>query len=109
MAEPSLAQIFGVTATQNSTSVTITKADLSSAGFTPSSSNTAESILAAIVAFAQTNLTSANQASNTDQSIVITDSNDTLVSRSSVLYRRKTKIIAFDKPDTSSAFDPNAY
>ncbi|MHC5718674.1 MAG: hypothetical protein ACYTX0_43055 [Nostoc sp.] len=107
MAEPTLAQIFGANATQDATSLTIHKADLT--GLTPSSSNTAESLLAGIVVFGQTTLTSANQTSNPDQSITITDSNDNIVTRSSIPYRRKTKIIAFDKPDNGSAFDPDDY
>lgn len=107
MAEPSLVQLFGASATQDATTLTIHKADLT--GLTPSATNTAESLLAAIAVFAQTTLTTANQASNTDQSITITDSNDNIVTRSSIPYRRKTKIIAFDKPDNASAFDPDDY
>ncbi|MHC5727681.1 MAG: hypothetical protein ACYT04_50735 [Nostoc sp.] len=107
MAEPTLAQIFGANATQDSTTLTIHKADLT--GLTPAATNTAESLLAGIAGTAQTTLTSANQTSNTDQSIVIADSNDNIVTRSSVAYRRKTKIIAFDKVDTGSAFDPDDY
>ncbi|OUL28283.1 hypothetical protein BV378_07625 [Nostoc sp. RF31YmG] len=109
MAEPTLAQIFGANAAQTSTTVTITKADLTSTGFVASSSNTGESILAAIVAFSQTTLTSTNQASNTDQSVTISDSNDSLTTRSSVTYRRKTKIITFDKTDSGSTFNPGDY
>lgn len=106
MSEPTLQLLFGPNATQNNTSVTITKADL---GLTPSSTNTAESILAGIVGFAQQILTAANQATNADQSITITDSNDTMVTRSSVPYRRKSKIVAFDKVDAGTAFNPNDY
>jgi len=109
MAEPTLAQIFGATATQDATTVTITKADFSSTGFTPAASNTAESILAAIVAFSQVTLTSTNQSSNADQSIVITDNIDTLTTRSSVTYRRKNKAISFDKVDAGSTFNPGDY
>ncbi|MEH2390043.1 MAG: hypothetical protein V7K14_30620 [Nostoc sp.] len=107
MAEPTLVQIFGANATQDATTLTIHKADLT--GLTPSSTNTAESLLAGIVVFCQTTLTSANQLLNTDQSITITDSNDNITTRSSVAYRRKTKIIAFDKLDTGTAFDPDDY
>ena len=109
MPEPSLQSIFGANATQNGTTLTITKADLASTGFIPSNSNTAESILGAIVGFAQNTLTAANQASNADQSVAISDSNDNIVTRSSVQYRRKTKVVAFDKVDAGSAFNPNDY
>lgn len=109
MAELTLAQIFGANATQDATTLTIHKADLVGTGLTPSSTNTAESLLAGVVVFGQTTLTSANQLLNTDQSITITDSNDNITTRSSVAYRRKTKIIAFDKVDTGTAFDPDDY
>jgi|GEM_PF-3049252 len=107
MAEPALNVIFGARATQDSTTLTITKADLT--GLTPSATNTAESLLAAIVAFAQPTLSTANQAQNIDQSIVISDSNDNIVTRSGVAYRRKSKIIAFDRVDNGSTFNPNDY
>ncbi|MEH2454493.1 hypothetical protein [Nostoc sp.] len=109
MSEPSLQSIFGANVTQTATTVTLTKADFSSTGFTPAAVNTAESILGAIVSYAQPSLTTANQSNNVDQSVVISDSNDTLVTRSSVQYRRKTKVIAFDKADNASAFNPNDY
>lgn len=109
MAEPTLAQIFGANATQDATTVTLHKADYSATGFAPTSSNTAESILGGILAFSQPTLSAANQASNPDQSIVVTDSNDNIVTRSSVPYRRKTKIISFDKVDNGSAFNPSDY
>ena len=109
MSEPSLQSIFGANATQTATTVTLTKADFASTGFTPSNSNTAESILGAVVGFAQNTLTAANQASNPDQSVIITDSNDNIVTRSGVPYRRKTKVVAFDKVDNGSIFNPNDY
>ncbi|MEH2302868.1 MAG: hypothetical protein V7K88_28800 [Nostoc sp.] len=109
MSEPTLTQIFGPNATQDATTITLHKADYSPTGFIPASSNTAESILGGILAFSQPTLTATNQASNTDQSIVVTDSNDNIVTRSSVQYRRKTKILSFDKVDNGSAFNPSDY
>lgn len=107
--EPPLQSIFGANATQTATTLTITKADFAGTGFTPSNSNTAESLLGAIVGFSQNTLTATNQTSNTDQSVTITDSNDSIVTRSGVAYRRKTKVVAFDKPDNGSTFNPNDY
>lgn len=107
MAELTLAQLFGANATQDATTLTIHKADLT--GLTPSATNTAESLLAGVVAFAQPSLSAANQALNADQSITITDSNDNIQTRAGIAYRRKTKIIAFDKVDTGTAFDPDDY
>ncbi|MBE9050651.1 hypothetical protein IQ243_09535 [Nostocales cyanobacterium LEGE 11386] len=42
MAEPTIAQVFGDNATQDTNTITITKADLVSTGLTASANNTAE-------------------------------------------------------------------
>ena len=109
MAEPTLAQVFGSNATQTSTTLTITKADLASTGFTPNAANTAESLLAAILAFAGNSLTESNQNSNPDQSIVIDNSFPSVMFRNNVNYYRKTKSISFDKIDANASFNPNDY
>ncbi|MBC1242280.1 hypothetical protein GNE10_35350, partial [Nostoc sp. 2RC] len=57
MAEPTLTQVFGANATQDATTITITKADLTGVGLTAASENTAESLFTAIVLKAQTALT----------------------------------------------------
>lgn len=109
MAEPTLAFIFGATATQDTTTLTIHKADLT--GLTATANNTAESLLAAIIAFAENSLTEANQTNNPDQSIIISDSfgGDSIVSRNNTNYRRKSKTITFDKVDSGANFNPNDY
>ncbi len=56
MAEPTLAGIFGANATQSLTELVISKADLVAVGLTASDTNTPESLLAAIVALAQSAL-----------------------------------------------------
>ncbi|MEH2456540.1 hypothetical protein [Nostoc sp.] len=109
MPEPTLVQIFGANATQDAATVTLHKADFAATGFTPASSNTAESILGGILAFSQPTLTAVNQASNPDQSVIISDSNDNLVTRATVQYRRKTKVVSFDKPDSGTTFNPSDY
>ncbi len=109
MTAPTLAQVFGQNAVQNATTLTITKADLSTTGFTPSATNTADSLLAAILAFAEQTLTPANQSSNPEQSVAIADSFDSITLINTVSYRVKTKSLSFQKPDTGSAFNPNDY
>ncbi|MCC5626184.1 hypothetical protein, partial [Nostoc sp. CHAB 5715] len=69
MAEPTLAQVFGANATQTATTITITKADLPR--LTPSSTNTAESLLTAILLKAQDGLPQSTFDTNLDQSIYI--------------------------------------
>ena len=109
MAEPTLQQVFGSNATQTATQLIISKADLATIGLTASATNTGESLLAAIIVFSQQTLTDTNQDTNADQSISISDNSDSLVTRNSTIYRRKSKTIEFDKADTSANFDPDDY
>ena len=109
MAEPTLQQIFGINATQDANVLTINKADLAAIGLTGSANNTAESLLAAIIAQAQSILTITNQESNPEQSVVIEDSIESLITRNDQTYRQLTKSISFEKLDSTSTFDPDDY
>lgn len=81
MAEPTLADVFGANASQSSTTLTISKADLAAAGLTASSDNKAESLLAALILLAKDALTATNFAANSDQSITITNGFNSIVQR----------------------------
>ena len=109
MAEPTLIEVFGTGATQDATTFTIDKNDQVAIGLTPSASNTAESLLAAIIAIAQQTLTTTRQESHSEQSIVIEDNLEALTTRNDQLYRQLTKSISFDKLDTQVGFDPDDY
>lgn len=109
MAEPTLAGIFGSSATQSATQLTISKADLASVGLTASATNTPESLLAAIIVLAQSSLGQLTYDTNLDQSITITNGTDALVTRNSTTYRQKTKTIDFFKVDSLGNFDPDDY
>jgi hypothetical protein len=110
MAEPTLVQVFGAGASQTSTTLTITKADLVSVGLTVAADNTAESLLVAILLKAQQQLTQANQDSNVDQSVVISPGFlPTFVNRNNENYRQDTLTVAMDKPAGSTAIDPDDY
>ncbi|AFY54384.1 hypothetical protein Riv7116_1843 [Rivularia sp. PCC 7116] len=109
MAEPVLTEIFGANAIQDANSLTIDKNDLVAIGLTPSATNTAESLLAAIIAIAQQTLTAVRQDTHPEQSVVIEDSLESLVTRGDQVYRQLTKTISFEKPDSQSAFDPDDY
>ncbi|GAX43438.1 hypothetical protein NIES4075_44510 [Tolypothrix sp. NIES-4075] len=109
MAEPTLAGIFGNSATQTATQLVISKTDLATVGLTASATNTPESLLAAIIALAQLTLSQSNYEINLDQSVIINDSIDSLTTRNNTTYRQKTKIIEFFKLDTSNNFDPDDY
>lgn len=81
MAEPTIIDIFGAGATQSATTITINKADLASVGLTASASNTAESLLAAIVLNAKSALTQTGFDTNSDQSITVERGFDSITQR----------------------------
>lgn len=114
MAEPTLVQVFGAGATQNATTLTITKADLVAAGLTVTASNTAESLLTAIVKLAMTTLSETNRESNLDQSVAIVESTipsftTRINGTTTTTYIRDTLSIELDKPYTSTGIDPDDY
>jgi hypothetical protein len=109
MAEPTLVQVFGSSATQSATQLTISKADLATVGLTASATNTPESLVAAIIALAQLTLGEVGYDANLDQSIVIIDGADSLVTRNNTTYRQATKTVEFYKVDTLGTFDPDNY
>ena len=109
MAEPTLAQVFGASATQDSSTFTITKASLS--GLTASSSNSAESLLVAILLKAQSYLTQANFDANTDQSIYAATGFSSFTTRGTNNDPYRVDQITFNlaKADTASTLDPDDY
>ncbi|MEH2066986.1 MAG: hypothetical protein V7K47_02240 [Nostoc sp.] len=111
MAEPTLALVFGANASQTSTDIVIKKADLSSAGLTPSATNTAEALLLAINLKAKEGLTDANRDTNIDQSVAITDGySPSITTRNNAIYLRNTISIEVDKELTGAdVIDPDDY
>ena len=111
MTPPTLAQVFGANAAQTSTTLTITKSDLSGTGLTASGTNSSESLLVAILLNAQAYLTAANFTSDTDQTIEIDAGYSSLTTRGTpaVAYRNDTLTVTLSKPDTSSTINPNDY
>jgi hypothetical protein len=108
MAEPTLVQVLGANATQNATTLTISKADLT--GLTASTNNTAESLLIALLLKAKAYLTTTNQENNIDQSVTITDGFiPSFVIRDNAQYRQDTLTVAMDKPAGSATIDPDDY
>lgn len=112
MAEPTLTDIFGAAATQSATTLTIAKADLASVGLTASATNTAESLLVAILLRAKALLTTANSETNPDQSITIAEADfnfQTLVTRNNTTYRQATYTVNLQKLDAGANIDPDDY
>lgn len=113
MAEPTITQIFGANATQTSTTITITKNDLVAVSLTPSATNTAEALLAAILLKARAYLTQSAFDSNTDQSIVIAPGFDSIVQRDDgtgnvIGYRQNQLNVNLHKLDAGE-IDPDDY
>ena len=109
MAKLTLIEMFGSGATQDATSLTIQKSDLPR--LTASASNTAESLLIAILLKAETPLTQTNFDTNIDQSIYISDGFPSFTNRgtNNDQYRLDQKTINFAKLDTGSIIDPDDY
>lgn len=110
MAEPTLTQIFGAGAAQNSTTLTISKADLT--GLTASANNSAESLFVALLLKAKDYLTTANYDANTDQSVTIVTPDfgaQSLVTRNNTQYRQYVQTVNLYKVDNSSAIDPDDF
>lgn len=107
MAEPTLQQVFGANATQDSTTLTIYKSDLT--GLTASANNSAESLFAAVTLKAQVQLNDTNQANNPDQSISIDTGIGSITTRNNQNYREYSLTITLSKLDTQSAIDPNDF
>ena len=83
---PSLTQLFGTSATQTATTFTVTKADLvnnTAWTFTPSASNTAESLFVALMLKARLG---ADQSVDAD--LTFSDVTQSLVTRNNIRTRR---------------------
>lgn len=104
-----LQQVFGANAVQTSTTITITKADLSGTGFTPSGTNTPDSILAAIIAFAETNLPDSTASTDPTQTVGISDGYQSITTISNAQYLISPKTVNFYKTFTDGSFNPNNY
>lgn len=109
MAEPTLTQVFGSGATQDSSELIIQKSALSSYGLTASSSNTAESLVVALIKMWQAYLTPTNLEANAEQQISIEDSFQSITTRNEVQYRQFSKTINLQIEDTTSDVDPNDF
>lgn len=110
MPEPTLIQVFGENATQNSTDIIIKKADLVSTGLTPATSNNAEALLVALVLKAADYLNDATQTLDPDVQITITENEfQTLVTRNNATYRQVTYSVDLQTPDTVFTIDPDNY
>lgn len=103
MAEPTLQEIFGENATQDSSTLTISKSDLQTTGLSAATDNTAESLIVAIVLKAAQNLSDTKQETNQDIQVTINKGFDSLVTRNNLSYRQYQYTIEMQKLDTATA------
>lgn len=107
MAEPTLEEVFGDSATQDETTLVISKADLfNSVGLISLEINTAESLLVAIVLQAAKQLNDTAQEQNKDIQVTINKGFDSLVTRNNQNYRQYQYTIEMQKLDTATAPNP---
>lgn len=112
MAEPTLVQVFGAGATQDLTTLTIAKADLTALGLTASANNTAESLFVALLLKAKAILATASLETNPDQSVAIAEADfnfQTLITRNNLTYRQSSYTINLQKLDAGNIIDPDDY
>jgi hypothetical protein len=110
MTKPTLQQVFGSNASQDATSVTISKADLTSVGLVAGANNTAESLLVALILKAAAYLSPTNQDSNPDIQVTVEQSTfPSIVVRNNQNYRQTTFNVNLQTIDVNSAVNPNNY
>lgn len=96
---PSLTQIFGSTATQDATNLTIKKVDLQSPTnwtFTPAANNNAEALFVALLLKARL-----GQDVSTDAELVLSDITQSLITRNNVRVRRYSCTVEWYTTDST--------
>lgn len=106
MPEPTLIQVFGDNATQDSSNLIISKADLAAIGLTAQSDNTAESLFVALMLKAASYLSETNQTTNQDIQVTISEGFGSLVTRNNQSYRQYQYTVELQKLDTATAVNP---
>ncbi|OLP19822.1 hypothetical protein BST81_03570 [Leptolyngbya sp. 'hensonii'] len=107
MAEPTLTEVFGASAIQDGTTLTITKADLP--GLTPAVNNRAEALFVGILVKAMEALTATAQGDDPLRQVTIEAGFEQIVIRGENQYRQKTLTINLQKADVAGGIDPDDY
>lgn len=111
MPEPSLTEVFGTGASQSATTITIAKADLASTDLIASPTNSAESLLVAILLKAKNFLTEAAFEANTDQSLYVAPGfkSTTIRGTNNTQYITDQLTVTLAKIDPQTPINPNDY
>ncbi|MDJ0734317.1 MAG: hypothetical protein QNJ47_09625 [Nostocaceae cyanobacterium] len=96
MAEPTLIEVFGDNATQDATTLTISKADLVETGLTPAADNTAQSLIAALLKKGKGKLNVANQELDPDIQVTISDPALCTNNRNNINYDQYNYTVSFE-------------
>lgn len=109
MAEPTLVQVFGTSAVQDGSTLTISKADLASVGLTASANNRAEQLFVALILKAMAYLNPTLQDTDNDVQVTIESSFPSFVYKNNQNYRQSSYTISLQKLDTATTVDPDDY
>lgn len=109
MAEPTLTEVFGASATQDGTDLVIKKADLPAANFTPASNNRAEQLFVALLQKVAVKLNETNQTADSDIQITVEPSFSSVTTVNDVNYKVFTYTVSLRKPDTDTIIKPNDF
>lgn len=109
MAEPTFVSIFGENATQDSTTVTLTKADFAAVGLTSGATLRGEQLLVAIIKQAAATLTPAAQAANPDQQITVEQGVTGTVFRNGNTYLQYPYTFNLQKVEPTDTVDPDDF
>lgn len=104
-----LQQTHGTNATQDATSVTLTKADFADVSLTSAANNSAQALVAAQFLKWAALLTEANQNLDATQLITITRDLESLTTRGGNTYTRVSYTINFDKLTPAITIDPDDF
>ncbi|HEY9762797.1 MAG TPA: hypothetical protein V6D07_09735 [Trichocoleus sp.] len=110
MADYTLGQVFGPTATQNATDLVIKKADLAGVGLVASANNTGESLLVALALYWLTNLSETNRLlDETNRNCALSDAGTDIYEGSTATFMRRSFAISIYKAYVVPSLNPNDY
>jgi hypothetical protein len=104
-----LDQLFGAGATQDATTLTLSKADFVGVGLNGAADNSAQSLFVAIFLKAAQVLTEANQALDSTQLVTLGRDLDSLITRDGNTYTRVGYSSNFDKLTPTTVIDPDDF
>jgi len=108
MAEYTLSDLFGAGASQDATSITIQKSDLT--GLTAAAVNTAESLVVALVLLWMQTATETNRlADDANRNLAVTSAGTDLYQGSTQTWLRSSIAVILYDPYTVPAIDPDNY